>query len=445
MHSYVCSQRGMSLIEVMIATIIVALALTSLVVFIGATGMLTTSNKASATAATLAHQEMERIRNLNFDDIGLKDAAGNEPLGVLDRHVTTTVAGIQYSLSYEIEWVDAPETDSTSEDYKQVTVMVSWSKPKPGSYRTTSLISKASQRAPGRIIVPPPPEFILPPTPMPDEVVYGDVAFQLSINEPQYLFSALEIRIGGGLDGIKQNIQPPSSSAMIVFNWDSTLYEDGRYEVQGIAYEARGGISERSFYIYVDNTAPTETPTLYVDEDFIGPSRARVYWTLIHDGNEIVYDYYLVQSSPDSNIIHVYPDPTDPTVEFDESSCSKILEELSPWTEYVFTVKGLSHGDYSPLSNAVTFKTKIALSYITFKDKGRQYVQLYWTPAPNPDELSRFDIFKNGIKVDSVSPYQNFWIDPIPIAKGETRAYVIKAKREDLQLDNVSNIVTVAR
>lgn len=435
----------MSLIEVMIATIIVALSLTSLVVFIGATGMLATSNKASETAATLAHKEMERIRNLDFDNIGLTDATGNEPVGVLTRKVTTTVAGIQFTIEYEIEWVDLPETDSTTEDYKQVTVVVSWTKPKPGSYRTTSYISKASQRAPGRIIVPPPPEFVSPPTPQPDEVVSGDVAFQLSIDEPQYLFSGLEIRIGGGIDGIKQNIQPPSSSAMIVFNWDSTQFEDGRYEVQGLAYEARGGTSERSFYIYVDNTAPAETPSLYVDENSLGPTKAKLYWTLIHDGNETVYDYYLEQSSPYSDTIHVFPDPGDSTVEFDDTYGAKWLEALSPWTTYVFTVKGLSHGDYSPLSNTVSFTTKIALTFETFKNKGRDYVRLSWTPAPDPEELSRFDIIKNGLKADSVSPDTNYWVDETPLAKGETRTYIVKARRTDLQLDNISNPVQVSR
>lgn len=445
MHRYIRSQRGMSLIEVMIATIIVALSLTSLVMFIGATGMLTTSNKASETAATLVHKEMERIRNLDFDHIGLTDATGNEPPGILDRQVTTTVAGIEFTINYEIEWVDVPETDDTSEDYKQVTVIVNWEKPRAGSYRATSFISKASQRSPGKIIVPPPPEFITPPTPSPDEVVSGDVAFQLSINDPQYLFSALEIRIGGGLDGIKQNIQPPSSSAMLVFNWDSALYEDGRYEVQGLAYEARGGTSERSFYIYVDNSAPTETPALYVDEGSIGPDRARVYWSLIHDGNEAVYDYYLMQSSPDTRTIHVYPDPTDSTVEFDDSYGSKILESLSPWTEYVFTVKGYSHGDYSPLSNAVSFKTRIALSYDTFKYKGKWYVRLYWTPAPEPEVLSRIDVMRNGLKVVSLDPNENTWVDPNPIAAGETRVYLIKALKTDLQLENESNVVSVTR
>lgn len=374
---------GFTLIDVMIAVLISAVAISGLVFLIGTTGLLATSSRASKQAAEIASSEIERIRNMDFDSIGFPDATGNEPSGILPRQTTRQVGGITYTIKYEIVWVDDPNT-VISNDYKKVRVIVNWSTPRPGKYSLVSYVSQASRRAPGRIIVPPPPELVSPPSPSPDSIVSGEVPIYIRVSEPNMLFSAIEIRIGGGVISEKRQIEPLNSYAELTYYWNTEDFSDGRYEISAFAYEARGGTNYRTWYYIVDNSPPTQTPNLLLRD--VKADSVTAYWTTIYDGYEKVAIYeFSINSTNTSNVIPYTLLPT----ELSETTVSRVIN-LQPWTIYSIYVRGLSYGKYSPKSPTRFVLTKIKLNV---SRQGNSAV-LSWTAKPAWSIADKYEIWK---------------------------------------------------
>lgn len=444
--SFFHAEKGMSFVEVMMAVFLVFMALTSLVVLLGEVGRLNLNSRANQLGSTLAHEKMEWIKNLEFDKIGFVNPKENEPLGILPRYETTRIGAIEFRIDYEIEWVDAPETENTVFDYKKVAVTVSWQKPLRGAAKVTSLISQAQRRTPGAIITPPPPDIISPPTPPPDSEVEDIVPIQVGINAPGYLFNAIEIRIGGGIGGRKDIVQPPSDSCSILFNWDTTGFQDGKYEIQAIVYEARGGTNSRSWYYFVNNQPPTVAPTLELVPGSVTVDMASLQWNIVYDGNEKILSYNLYQVLPTNQVIEIRPGISDRSVSYGEDYVRKTLSKLSPWTLYRFYVKGYSHGDETPPSNTVDFITKIKLAASSVKVGGRYYVTLTWTSAPNPSQISSIRIYKKvnyGSWQTTTRPYGTSWKDPSSYKKNDFVQYRIEAIGTDGRVVNESNTVSV--
>mgnify|MGYP000738612026 CR=1 FL=1 len=384
-------EAGFTLIEVMIAILLASVTLSGLLYLISSTAILTSQAKVSKEAAALAAKEAERLRNLDFDAIGFPDATGNEPYGILQRELTTQTALTTYELRYEIEWINDPNTTNETHDYKKVRIIVSWKKPRPGRYYLVTYISQASRRAPGRIIVPPPPELIVPPSPPAYSVVRGSIPIVVRIDEPTMLFSALEIRIGNNLAGQKVNIQPPSSSKEITYYWDTTLFEDGRYEITALAYEARGGTSYRNWYYYVDNSPPNESPQLNLVS--VGVNDAVLSWTTIKDGYETVqtyefrlYDYYRNESI----VTTITLGPSESNL----NEVTRTLSVLSPWGFYSISTRGFSYGSYGPSSNAVEARTKLELTYVVSISGANANITLNWTRKPAQVDVSKYQVWR---------------------------------------------------
>lgn len=415
-------EAGFTLIEVMIAILIASVALSGILYLISSTAILASQAKISKEAAALAAKEAERLRNLNFDAIGFPDASGNEPYGFLPREITTQTALAVYTVKYEIEWVDDPNTENEAHDYKKVRIIVFWDKPRPGRYSLITYISQAARRSPGKIIVPPPPELVIPPSPPAYSIVWGSIPIVVRIDEPSMLFSALEIRIGNNLAGQKVNIQPPSSSKEITYYWDTTLFPDGRYEITALAYEARGGTSYRSWYYYVDNSPPTEAPLLRLVSAEV--KEAAVTWTTIKDGYETVqtYEFMLYDYYRNETII------TTVTLGPSESNLSEVtrtLDVLNPWGFYSISTRGYSYGKYGPYSNNIEAKTRLLLTYSLNKTGVKANITLNWNEKPANVNVSKYEIIS---KTDTGEIVYDEIYDPLQ------SSYVFTVRKHDLPL-----------
>ena len=104
-------QEGFTLVEVMVALLVVAIIST---VVIQGTIMATNTakiNKAKTLCLAKANEEIEKIRLMNYDDIGI---IGSNPEGIFPASKTED----DYIINYDITWVNGENS------YKQVKVSV---------------------------------------------------------------------------------------------------------------------------------------------------------------------------------------------------------------------------------------------------------------------------------------------------------------------------------
>ncbi|MHB1042034.1 MAG: prepilin-type N-terminal cleavage/methylation domain-containing protein [Eubacteriales bacterium] len=124
---YINSQRGFTLVEILVAItllLIITVSFVPLFVYIseGSQG-----NRARLVATKLASSVSDEIRALPYNEVGL---VGGNPEGVIEHETTSTVEGRQYTITTNVWWVDDPSDDTGGNDpipydYKRVGVSVS--------------------------------------------------------------------------------------------------------------------------------------------------------------------------------------------------------------------------------------------------------------------------------------------------------------------------------
>jgi len=104
--------------------------------------------RARTTASHIASQQIELIRNLEFDDIG---TVGGIPPGILQETEYLNRNGLTYSLKTSVVYVDDPfdnlaPSDLLPNDYKRIRVDVSWGGIAASRANTVTLISDVSPK-----------------------------------------------------------------------------------------------------------------------------------------------------------------------------------------------------------------------------------------------------------------------------------------------------------
>lgn len=130
--------RGFTLIDVLIGTALM------LIVFLGIFGAYQLGIKAigqsrnKITALAIANQQLEEVRNLPYESIGVK---GSFPNGVLEAVTSTWQNNIEYTIENRVDFVidsadglSSPE-DECPNDYKRVETKVSWGGRFPGEVK----------------------------------------------------------------------------------------------------------------------------------------------------------------------------------------------------------------------------------------------------------------------------------------------------------------------
>lgn len=394
------NQKGLSMVEILIATLVMFLALSILMTVMGVAGTIAYNSRVMDRATFLANQKMEYIRSLRFDQIGYVDADSGypkyEPTGILPRIETTTVAGIQFEITYSISWVDDPKdglkdgqnaTDPRDEDYydggraqynwqdyKRVRVAVSWERPRPSSFALVSNISGLKEFAV------PPLVFFTTDTPPNNSIISGEV--QMGVIGMQNTtagaaISNVGLEIGGGILVFNELISPPQSQATKYFTWNTNTTEtpDGIYEVRGIARDSQGLEASLSYFYIVNNHPPEGASSLISIETTDSSARiVKLTFTTIKDGRDWVSTYQTqAQSGLGTNLATItVPNPQEVTV-------TAFSAGLEPWTTYIYSLRGFSYGDYSDWSNALTVTTLMELSWqLTGSSGANRTITLRW-------------------------------------------------------------------
>ncbi|MDB5265030.1 MAG: Autotransporter adhesin [Parcubacteria group bacterium] len=122
--------RGLSLIDVLVGTAL------SVVIFLALFGLLRASllvsslAKAKAGATAVADSQMEYIRSLDYDSVGV---AGGIPAGTIPQYATTTLNSIPYGVRTLIEYYDdakdglgASDSNGITTDYRRIKIAITY-------------------------------------------------------------------------------------------------------------------------------------------------------------------------------------------------------------------------------------------------------------------------------------------------------------------------------
>jgi len=139
-------KNGFTLIEVLLGTALM------LIVFLGIFGAYQLGlkvvgvSKNKITATQIANGEIEKIRNLPYEKIGIIGGQLPTPTGILESSTSTTVNGVEYKIERKINYISDPAdgigvNDSCNLDYKRVEIKVSWQGRFPGEVKSVTDVS----------------------------------------------------------------------------------------------------------------------------------------------------------------------------------------------------------------------------------------------------------------------------------------------------------------
>lgn len=113
------SQDGFGLVELLIATMVLAFALMGFAAILGAAVRENVKGRKRTEAQQLATSAIERYRAMGYDDVG---TVGGNPVGLIP---ATTAAG-RYTVTTKVKYVNdaVPGSFTTYQDYKLVSVQV---------------------------------------------------------------------------------------------------------------------------------------------------------------------------------------------------------------------------------------------------------------------------------------------------------------------------------
>ncbi len=137
-------KKGFTLVEVLVGTFLLLVVFLAFFSAYQVVLKLVEQNKNKITATAIASGELEKIRNLEYGNIGIK---GGYPEGVLDATSTIIVNNLNYSVERRVDYVAdsndglASPDDDCPNDYKKIEIKVSWSGLASGDVK---LVSDAS-------------------------------------------------------------------------------------------------------------------------------------------------------------------------------------------------------------------------------------------------------------------------------------------------------------
>ncbi|MBI4743965.1 MAG: hypothetical protein HY776_03980 [Actinobacteria bacterium] len=134
------SEKGITFIETTIALVVLLVALTSLIPLYTFSIDTSKNNMSKTVASNLANQELEKIRNLSYEQVGTNPGS---PSGSLNPDYDKVVNGVTFHVETRVNWIDGDfdgyfPADAFPNDYKRAKVTVTWQGVLPGRSVTTS-------------------------------------------------------------------------------------------------------------------------------------------------------------------------------------------------------------------------------------------------------------------------------------------------------------------
>lgn len=318
------SQAGVSIVEVLIATMILFMVLTAVMGVLGMTYFMSATARSQSSATAFVNTQIEDIRAMPYTNIGTQ---GGDPNGTLAANETTVQAGVTYTISRSITWVDdpmdnSPQTeagaDSDRHDYKSVLITLSWVNPASGA--TTSITSATMIREPWVDTNAPNVEFTANNVPS-NSIVYAGSVFG---GGP----ASLQARADDNLDGdgkiaslvfyVDGRVVKNGSATAYwapdqkeytnpLFAWDTLALDesgtvqfyDGIRELKVEAWDNSGARDFKIINVTIDNYAPaipTDLASVVSTANGTCFDTVNLSWTPVMDGTDWATGYQVART-----------------------------------------------------------------------------------------------------------------------------------------------------
>lgn len=166
---HISSDEGMTLIEIMIASVILFIVLTALLPLVFQTTQMTAQTQAQTLVNNYVNSLIEEIRALPYTDVGIVGSS-TIPGSLEPTRSVTLTNGYVIDLFLDVDWVDDPELDG-AKNYKQISIDAEVTAPgKPSAQYSTVTYVWGSDIAPTG---PLPTVSFSASSPAADAIVYG--------------------------------------------------------------------------------------------------------------------------------------------------------------------------------------------------------------------------------------------------------------------------------
>lgn len=460
------NQDGFGLVETLFALTLLGMVLIALLSLTVVGVQAVHVGKLKTLATQLANQEIESIRALGYDSIGI---TGGDPDGILIAQEETVTGGKEFTIDTDIDWVDDPVDGIGAEDndvksgnpegwhdYKRLAIVISWNGPAGQISAVTNI--KRHQTPAERPSV----DFILeevvrdgktppdgaviggPESPYDTYLVNGNVPMQATAVDDAGLvslrFYVNAISPDGSFYLVNEKTflnQPPYYwNPLALDEFGQRKWLDGTHEVTVEAWDNQGARDAESIFWIIDNDKPAwkETEPANLAGEATGDQSTRLSWTNAWDGVDKVIRYRVYR-----NDVQVPGDVQTVTMTFDDDGSD--IGGLQPWATYAYKLKAVSPGgrvsdEYSNLSQVTTYFT---LTTSATKVGGTYKVRLDWSTIAPPVgvTVSYYKVYRDDALI--ADNYTKTTYEDPGRTKGTTYTYKVRAYNASNQLLNRSN------
>jgi len=457
MKTILLDEKGMTLVELLFATFLMAFVLIALLTLM--MGALTSASfaKTQTYATALVNERIESVRGMSYAQIGISGSTDPDvPDGALPSgHTSWSPQGSSqaYEYWYEVIWIDdsadgtgGSDSDGDTHDYKRVTTFVSWEGPSPNG--TVKVVTNIRETTPSTDA--PTVDFDFPPTPESMAAVSGSsVGLQATASDADGEIVVVRFYAEGHtLSLSNENSSPITKSTA----WDTLeldaygnrIYEDGAREIKVQVWDNAGATSYRVVYLVVDNDAPD-----FSSADLSGNgsnyNAVALTWDAAADGTDRVEHYFIYRSTDGVTWTKTSVGPSDLDYNPTTGAYTYTHSGLQPWTNYQFYLEARSplnvengSGDYVAASDIDTDNTTLIQLAGSWSKVGSNYRNnLSWTSVPAGVTCTGFDIYRDGSLLTSTAgtSYTDTGVE-----RNQTYVYQVKAKNGSSVINTSNNL-----
>jgi type II secretory pathway pseudopilin PulG len=301
--------EGMTLIEVVVAIVIFFFVLTAIFGLLGATTNMSVFSKERTLLVNAMNSYIEGVRSMPYTEVGV-DMTGAEVPGMLSQETSQTLDGYTIVIRPTVTWVDDPDINPGTNDYKQLTIDGTISR-RGEVVHSLSMSTYIRQEAPQGEYTRPTivfgsgsPAEASPPTVVRGRTVLVDAIAETTMPGARLVSMSFQVSPGGiylrDQSGNSAIWELDSTTATKQFYWDTMALNedgdpfvtDGEYTITVEVVDSNQKRVYQTRRVFIDNYPP-DAPSDLVANALLSGTQVPMTWTTSMDGRS-ESDHYVL-------------------------------------------------------------------------------------------------------------------------------------------------------